>query len=170
MGDRICVMKDGRIMQVADPTTLYERPANAFVAGFIGMPEMNLVRAVLTRPDGLPALTLDGQTVTMAEGLAHRLTASDGPVIMGIRPQHLATCTPGTPGALTGEIVTVEFMGHEVNLHVRIGDETLVAVTPTEVLTARPERGEHIGLRPDGHRMHLFDTTSEANISLATQD
>jgi oligogalacturonide transport system ATP-binding protein len=170
MGDRICVMKDGRIMQVADPTTLYERPANAFVAGFIGMPEMNLVRAVLTRPGGLPALTLDGQTVTMAEGLAHRLTAGDGPVITGIRPQHLATCAPGTPGALTGEIVTVEFMGHEVNLHVRIGDETLVAVTPTEVLMARPARGERIGLRPNGHRMHLFDTTSEANISLATQD
>ncbi len=170
MGDRICVMKDGRIMQVADPTTLYERPANAFVAGFIGMPEMNLVRAVLTRPGGLPALTVDGQTVTMAEGLAHRLNAGDGPVIMGIRPQHLATCPPGTPGALTGEIVTVEFMGHEVNLHVRIGDETLVAVTPTEVLTARPTHGERIGLRPNGHRMHLFDTTSEANISLATQD
>jgi len=170
MGDRICVMKEGRIMQVADPTSLYERPANAFVAGFIGMPEMNLVRAVLTRPEGQPALTLDGQTVTVADGLGNRLHADDGPVIMGIRPQHLAVCAPGTPDALTGEIVTVEFMGHEINLHVRIGDETIVAVAPTEVLRARPARGDRIGLRPDGHRMHVFDSASEENVSLARPD
>ena len=157
-------------MQVADPTTLYERPANAFVAGFIGMPEMNLVRAVLTRPGGHPALTLDDQTITVAEGLGPRLAAGDGPVIMGIRPQHLAVCAPGTPNALTGEIVTVEFMGHEINLHLRIGDETIVAVAPTEVLRARPARGDRIGLRPDGHRMHIFDTGSEENASLARQD
>lgn len=170
MGDRICVMKDGRIMQVADPTTLYEMPANAFVAGFIGMPEMNLVRAALSWKNDLPTLTLDGQKITVAEGLSHRLVASDGPVILGIRPQHLTACSPGTPDSLTGEIVTVEFMGHEVNLHIRIGDETLVTVAPTEVLRARPARGDRIGLRPNGHRMHLFDIQSEVNISLARKD
>jgi oligogalacturonide transport system ATP-binding protein len=169
MGDRICVMKDGRIMQVADPATLYERPANAFVAGFIGMPEMNLARAVLTRDGDVPALTLDGQTIRV-DGLGHRLSAEEGPVIMGIRPQHLAACAPDAPDVLTGEIVTVEFMGHEVNLHVRLGDETLVAVAPTEVLRARPVRGDRIGLRPDGRRMHVFDTKSEANVSLARND
>jgi oligogalacturonide transport system ATP-binding protein len=88
-------------------------------------------------------------------------------VIMGIRPQHLAVCAAGTPDVLTGEIVTVEFMGHEINLHVRIGDETIVAVAPTEVLRARPARGDRIGLRPDGHRMHIFDAGSEQNVSLA---
>ena len=170
MGDRICVMKEGQIMQVADPTTLYEQPANAFVAGFIGMPEMNLVPAVLTWTDGVPVLTLEGQSITVTDGLAHRLSGGDMPVTMGIRPQHLTTCAPDAPGALTGEIVTVEFMGHEVNLHVRIGDETLIAVAPTEVMKARPARGERIGLRPDGRRMHLFDVISEANISLGAQD
>jgi oligogalacturonide transport system ATP-binding protein len=170
MGDRICVMKDGRIMQVADPTTLYERPANAYVAGFIGMPEMNLAPAVLTRGEDGVALTLGGQTLTIAEGLAHRVHAAEGPVTAGIRPQHLEVCAPGAPGSLSGEIALVEFMGHEVNLHVRVGDETLVAVAPTEVLARRPCRGDPVGLRPNGHRIHLFDPVSEENISLAPQD
>ena len=170
MGDRICVMKDGRIMQVADPVTLFECPANAFVAGFIGMPEMNLVPAVLTRTQGQPELVLEGQAIPVTATFARRLASAEGPVILGVRPQHLGVCAPDAAGALTGEIVTVEFLGHEVNLHVRIGSQTLVAVAPTEALFTRPERGDRIGLRPDSQRMHLFDTKTEANISLAARD
>ncbi|MCX2725226.1 ATP-binding cassette domain-containing protein [Roseibium sp. DSM 29163] len=93
MGDRICVMREGHIMQVADPTTLYERPANAFVAGFIGMPEMNLVDAILTS-DGVPHLTVADQTIKVPEGLGERLRLAEGPVKFGIRPQHLQISPP----------------------------------------------------------------------------
>ncbi|NAZ18178.1 sugar ABC transporter ATP-binding protein, partial [Glutamicibacter soli] len=100
--------KDGHIMQVADPVTLYERPANAFVAGFIGMPEMNLAPAVLTF-DGVPKITLAGQTISIADGLAERLTMRDGPVTFGIRPQHIEPVPLGTPDALVGKVHNLEF-------------------------------------------------------------
>ena len=170
MGDRICVMKEGRIMQVADPTTLYERPANAFVAGFIGMPEMNLLSAELGKKGKTPTLTLGSQTITIEEGLAPRIARDAGPVILGLRPQHLEVCAKDTANCLTGEIATVEFMGHEINLHVRIGTDTIVAVAPSEHFSRRPECGDIIALRPNGHRLHLFDPESEENISLITQD
>ncbi|MFD0981892.1 ABC transporter ATP-binding protein [Tropicimonas aquimaris] len=168
MGDRICVMKDGYIMQVADPETLYERPANAFVAGFIGMPEMNLFPAVLTRDGDLPQLTAGGQTIAIADGLAHRIQTGNGPVTFGIRPQQLHVVAPGSEGAFTATISHVEFMGHEVNLHARLGDAQLVAVVPSDRFEKRFARGESVGLRPAGSHVHLFDADTGENVSLAT--
>ncbi|SPJ26156.1 ABC transporter ATP-binding protein [Palleronia abyssalis] len=165
MGDRICVMKDGHIMQVADPRTLYDRPANAFVGGFIGMPEMNLVPAVLTRDPDL-RLTAGGQSVAVPDGLAHRLGIPDGAVTMGLRPQHLTLVAPGSDGAFDAKVVNVEFMGHEINVHARLGDAVLVAVVPTGGMGAEVSRGDLIGLRPDGARIHLFDAETGKNVSL----
>ncbi|SMY07578.1 ABC transporter ATP-binding protein [Flavimaricola marinus] len=165
MGDRICVMKDGHIMQVADPVTLYERPANAFVAGFIGMPEMNLAPAELSA-DGAPVITLAGQTIRIGAGLAERLTRSDGPVTFGIRPQHVEVVPPGTADALTGTIHNIEFMGHEVNLHLTIGNTNFIAVVPNDKFDHSMKRGDHAALRPNGARVHLFDPSSDQNISL----
>ncbi|QHQ34345.1 ABC transporter ATP-binding protein [Algicella marina] len=166
MGDRICVMKDGKIMQVADPVTLYERPANAFVAGFIGMPEMNLADAVLTREGGTPRLTLAGQTVTVADGLAHRLTLADGPVTLGIRPQHVSVEADGAADAFSGEITNLEFMGHEVNLHVKIGGAVFVAVVPSDRFDRNLQRRDRVALRPNGATIHLFEAESGENVSL----
>ena len=168
MGDRICVMKDGRIMQVADPVTLYERPANAFVAGFIGMPEMNLADADMIRDDAI-TITVEGQTIRAAEGLAERVNIADGPVTFGVRPQHLELAEPGAANALTGEISVIEFMGHEVNLHVRVGTTTFVAVVPNDRFNRGLVRGEPIALRPIGPRIHLFDRQSGDNVSLAEE-
>jgi oligogalacturonide transport system ATP-binding protein len=167
MGDRICVMKDGHIMQVADPATLYDRPANAFVAGFIGMPEMNLVPAVLTAHEGAPALTLAGQTIRFDAAFAARFDAEECPVTLGIRPQHLALCAPEAPGAFTATITNLEFMGHEINLHARLGDAALVAVVPSEKMDKTLARGDRVGLRPAAHQMHLFDTKSGASLARA---
>jgi oligogalacturonide transport system ATP-binding protein len=166
MGDRICVMKDGHIMQVADPVTLYERPANAFVAGFIGMPEMNLAPATLSF-DGVPRITLAGQTIAITDGLAERLTRREGPVTFGIRPQHMTPVAPGTADALTGKVHNVEFMGHEVNIFVTIGDTDFIAVVPNERFDASLRRGDHVALRPIGARVHLFDHDGGENISFA---
>ena len=166
MGDRICVMKDGHIMQVADPVTLYERPANAFVAGFIGMPEMNLGPAVLSF-DGVPKITMAGQTIAIHDGLADRLKLREGPVTFGIRPQHIAPVPLGTPDALTGRVHNLEFMGHEVNIHVTIGDTDFISVVPTDRFDPATKRGDEVALRPTGARVHLFDQQSGENISLA---
>ena len=165
MGDRICVMKDGRIMQVADPVTLYERPANAFVAGFIGMPEMNLVPAVLTQGDP-PKLTIGDQTIAIPGGLGQRVSAPDGPVTLGIRPHQLDLVAPDTEGALTGTITNLEFMGHEINLHARVADARFVAVIPSENFDHTLGRDDRVGLKPRGDNVHLFDVETGENVSL----
>ena len=165
MGDRICVMKDGHIMQVADPKTLYDQPANAFVAGFIGMPEMNLVPAVLTRGKS-PELTLHGQTITVEEDLSSRLAVQDGSVTLGIRPQHLEVVADGTENAFSAVISNLEFMGHEVNVHAKIEDSAFVAVVPSEDFDNSLTRGSRIGLKPSGPHIHLFDAQNGNNVSL----
>lgn len=168
MGDRICVMKDGHIMQVADPVTLYERPANAFVAGFIGMPEMNLAPAVLA-DDGKLTITLAGQTIAVPKGLVERLAPHEGPVTFGIRPQHVEIVDAETADAFSGTVHNIEFMGHEVNLHVHVGESNFIAVVPTDKFDTNIQRGDTVSLRPDGARIHLFNAESGANISLADQ-
>ncbi|ALI57038.1 ABC transporter ATP-binding protein [Celeribacter marinus] len=168
MGDRICVMKEGHIMQVADPVTLYERPANAFVAGFIGMPEMNLAPAVLAK-DGAMTLTLAGQTIAVPRALAQRMDNHEGPVTFGIRPQNVEIVPTNTPDAFSGKVHNIEFMGHEVNLHVHIGDSNFIAVIPNDKFDTTIQRGDDVCVRPDGARIHLFDQKSGANISLADQ-
>ncbi|PJE30917.1 carbohydrate ABC transporter ATP-binding protein, CUT1 family [Pseudooceanicola antarcticus] len=166
MGDRICVMKDGHIMQVADPTTLYERPANDFVAGFIGMPEMNLVKCTLTHDGALPVLTAGSQKITVAEGLASRLSAQEGPVTLGIRPQHLQVVAADEANAFTGTVSNIEFLGHEVNLHVEVEGAQFVVVVPSAELDKKIGRGDQVGLRPLGANIHIFDAESGANVSL----
>ncbi|MBP7003380.1 ABC transporter ATP-binding protein [Amaricoccus sp.] len=166
MGDRICVMKEGRIMQVADPATLYDRPENAFVAGFIGTPEMNLVPATLER-DGAPTIRIGRQAVRL-DDLAARLAAPAGAVTFGVRPQHLELAAPGDPDAFTGTVVTSEFMGHEINLHVEVEGHVLVAVVPGATRDrAAVGRGARVGLRPVAARVHVFDPETGQNLSLS---
>lgn len=169
MGDRICVMKDGRIMQVADPVTLYERPANAFVAGFIGMPEMNLVPVDLSWSEsGVPILELSGERVLVDDGLAQRIKNKGGKVQLGVRPQHIEVTAPEAENCFVATITNLEFMGHEINLHAGSGDADFVAVISSERFDKSLQRGSKVGLRPVGSKVHLFDVESGENISLGS--
>ncbi|MDO5528212.1 MAG: sn-glycerol-3-phosphate ABC transporter ATP-binding protein UgpC [Paracoccus sp. (in: a-proteobacteria)] len=163
MGDRICVMKDGHIMQVADPKTLYTRPANAFVAGFIGSPEMNLVAGDLDAgPD--PRFRLGDQAIHLGRELAARLgPGASGKVTLGVRPQHLK---PAGEDALRGRIVNAEFMGHEVVIHVDLGGQRMVSVLSAAEFEALGGSGE-IALRPEAGTAHIFDAATGENVSLA---
>jgi oligogalacturonide transport system ATP-binding protein len=167
MGDRICVMKDGRIMQVADPVTLYQRPENAFVAGFIGSPEMNLVPVTL-HADGAPSLQLGGQTVRFSNQLGSRLKAKEGQTLtLGVRPQHLALAKGGEENALRGKISHIEFMGHEVNLHVDIEGRSFISVVPGDEYNPSAFADGAVRLVPQETNLHLFATESGENVSLA---
>jgi oligogalacturonide transport system ATP-binding protein len=167
MGDRICVMKDGRIMQVADPVTLYNRPENEFVAGFIGSPEMNLVPVTL-EAGGSPAVTLGGQTVRFGNELAARLSASSGDAMtLGVRPQHIEVVPKDTENAFSGTVSHVEFMGHEVNLYVDIEGHKFTVVISGDHYNPSMLSDGAIRLAPQESRIHLFDPQNGENVSLS---
>jgi oligogalacturonide transport system ATP-binding protein len=167
MGDRICVMKDGLIMQVADPVTLYERPANAFVGGFIGSPEMNLIEATLTAGESGREIRFGGQSLPVGPGLAKRIASvPEGTYTLGIRPQHLSIAGGNAPGTLEGKILHVEFLGHEVYLHVMVEGRNIIVVVPAADFDRTRIGNSSIRLSPHEDRLHLFDIESGRNVSL----
>jgi multiple sugar transport system ATP-binding protein len=168
MGDRICVMKDGNIMQVAAPLELYNHPANLFVAGFIGSPPMNLFKGTIkragnsltfveTNPKGTPL------TLTLTERLAS-LAASrvDQPIVFGIRPEDVQdSLTVTQPDAARTAEVTVEVsepMGAETFLYLNTQATSFIArVRPTDRF--EPNQKIKVTFRVD--QAHLFDPATE---------
>jgi oligogalacturonide transport system ATP-binding protein len=164
MGDRICVMKEGVIMQVADPVTLYNRPANAFVAGFIGSPEMNLMDCELTGD----RVKIGEQVLQLAPEMMSRLKPkAGGQVTLGVRPQHFTMVDQATENGFNGRVSHVEFMGHEVYLHVNVEGRALIAVTEASRYERGKISGDMIRLVPQPGAAHIFDRASGENVSLA---
>ena len=147
LGDRIVVMQAGHVQQVATPAELYERPANLFVAGFIGSPPMNLLPGRVE--DG--GVRLDGGAL-VAAGAGRGAISVGARVIVGIRPEDLRLAGHDGP-ALECVVDSAEPLGHEVLLGARAGTAELVARLPprTEVVVGAPVR-----LRPDPDRLHFF--------------
>ncbi|KIT14937.1 ABC transporter ATP-binding protein [Jannaschia aquimarina] len=138
MADKIVVLQSGRIEQMGAPLDLYDRPANIFVAGFIGSPAMNLLPA--EHRDG--ALHVSGTTLDLA--------APSGPSTIGIRPEHLALSETGIPA----DVSVIEPTGSETHIVARAQGQEIVVVT-SERPALRP--GDRIHLRPDPTRTHFFD-------------
>jgi multiple sugar transport system ATP-binding protein len=133
MGDRVAVMRDGRVQQVDSPQVLYERPANLFVAGFIGSPAMNLVRSRLTSEDGAVYVRLGETRLRVPDAvLARRARLREhvgDELIVGIRPEDIedAAFFPSANGsALDVRVSLAEPMGAEVIAHFPIEGESLV--------------------------------------------
>jgi oligogalacturonide transport system ATP-binding protein len=164
MGDRICVMRDGHIMQVADPVTLYSRPANTFVAGFIGSPEMNFLDGTF---EGENSVRAADQVIVLGDEFTKRISGRSEHVTLGIRPQHLHIVAAETPGTIKGKLTHIEFMGHEVYLYVDIGPKRLIAVVPSASYDRGALRDDWVWLSPDPKGVHLFDRQSGENISPA---
>ncbi len=124
MGDRVAVMRKGELQQVADPQTLYDRPVNLFVGGFIGSPAMNMIEATLQRQNGGFVAKVGDQTIAIEqEEVTARpgLTAYDGrQIVLGIRPEDLedAALAPGTESQrLRGTAQLTEALGSEIMVH-----------------------------------------------------
>jgi multiple sugar transport system ATP-binding protein len=177
MGDRVAVMRDGRLEQCDVPQRLYDEPANLFVAGFIGSPAMNLVRTRLSEDDGALAVDLCGTRVPLTRTLLDRrprLREHVGrDVVVGIRPEILedAAVLAGTNGCcLELDCALAEPMGAEVIAHFPVGarDAELGAQA---TLTARlspltsARAGRRLRLAVDVDRLHFFDETTEQAIS-----
>jgi multiple sugar transport system ATP-binding protein len=153
LGDRVAVLDRGRLQQVAPPREVYERPANAFVAGFIGNPPMNLFP---TRLAGDSTLDLGGQTLPVAPGRARG--AAGASLTAGVRPEAIEL-GGAEDGAVRGTVEHVESLGHETLTHVRVPGRT---PGDAVVLVARADgmprfsKGDPVGLRIDPARVYLF--------------
>jgi len=163
LGDRVVVMKDGWIQQVGEPMELYTRPANRFVAGFIGSPAMNFVDVTI-QGDG----NLTAQGTGLRLGIPPSLAGQLGPykgqrVTLGVRPEDLRLATGADPAPFVFDAVVdvVEPLGSEILLDVKAGPNSLVArVEPTVRLKVH----DAVRLAVNPERLHFFDTTSEKAI------
>jgi multiple sugar transport system ATP-binding protein len=164
MGDRICVMKDGAIMQVADPLTLYRQPENLFVAGFIGSPPMNLLKGKIERRDGglVFTETADQNAVSVrligqVETLGSKLL--DKPVIFGVRPEHLTEESKnGSHVPVASSVDIAEPMGSESLVYLKAGTGNLIARIHGEALY---EMGQPLTVYVNMEKVLLFDSETE---------
>jgi multiple sugar transport system ATP-binding protein len=156
MADKIVVMKDGVVEQIGDPLTLYDRPVNTFVAGFIGSPAMNLIPGIVRSNGSAVAAGAhvafdDGATLPLPNGAQ----ASDGQqVLYGIRPEH---CSLASTSGLPAKVIVVEPTGADTQLYCRFSGREVTA-TIRDRTECRP--GDKIVLSPDLARAHLFDAAS----------
>jgi len=167
MGDRICVMRDGTIMQVADPLNLYLSPDNLFVAGFIGSPPMNLLKGKVRRRDGALYFIENGENDLLAvplEGSLHQLASRyiDRDIVFGIRPENITNrpkARAGVPIQMTVEVA--EPMGGESLISLRSGTGHLVARIRGEHLFRLNER---VTIQINLEKVTLFDPETEEAI------
>ena len=168
MGERICVLKEGVIQQVDTPVALYQRPANAFVAGFIGSPEMNIVDAEIVASGEALGVLFGGHVLPVHPARALALGAHRGPVKFGIRPEHIGVGSDGASAcAVPATLRLAEHMGNEVFLHAEVGGVPLTARVPAthaEVLPPDP-RGTQLTLCLQMEAAHFFDVDSGAALA-----
>jgi multiple sugar transport system ATP-binding protein len=162
LGDRIAVLKEGVLQQVASPMELYEKPANKFVAGFIGSPAMNFFKGTLTRAGTTGTCTFRGADLTIAVPCE---PGSDASVFLGVRPQHLEITDDGArgDGTLRAEVGVVEPMGNEQIVYVTLAaGERAVAVAPVQ---PRITAGENVTIRVKPEGLHVFDAASGIRVA-----
>jgi oligogalacturonide transport system ATP-binding protein len=166
MGERICVLKEGVIQQVDTPVALYRRPANAFVAGFIGSPEMNILDAELVAAGSGLAVRLAVHTLPLPAARAPKV-ALNGAVKFGLRPEHIGIAPLEGSVPVPAKLRFAEHMGNEVFVHAEIGNVLLTARVPApqaEALHASP-RGAELALYLQMDAAHLFDSASGASLA-----
>jgi multiple sugar transport system ATP-binding protein len=165
LGQRIVVLNGGEIQQVDTPMQIYERPANLFVAGFIGTPPMNFLRGRLLQPQA-PQLDLKFTRLELGAAQASSLAARNGvELIAGLRPEDLHLVTAGAPPEgqpwFSAALELIEPVGNETFLTVRAGEVELVLRTPPQRL---PQVGDQVTLTFAADRLHFFDADTGRRI------
>ncbi len=136
LGDRIVIMKDGEVQQVGTPQEVFEHPSNLFVAGFIGVPQMNYFDAELVRDGNAYSVRVGDAVVVPSAEKQARLAAQDvasQPITLGIRPEHISLAS-GDAATLVGTVDVSEMMGSSVHVHLdSLGQDVIVIVPTTEI-------------------------------------
>ena len=163
LGDRIVIMRDGFVQQIGTPQEVFDHPANLFVAGFIGMPQMNMFDAKLGKKDGKYAVELGGQTVVLSEEKQARLAANnvqEQEVTLGVRPDHVMLCENG----IKGRVDVSELMGSSLHLHITAEGKDVIIIVPTNGAAAHFPMGSEVNLIFGGNVAHVFSKETEKNL------
>ena len=164
MGDRVAVMRDGVIEQVADTRTLYEHPANVFVAGFIGSPAMSFGTFDVVRDDAGLSLSRNGASYRIGD--ARSLPEVAGRAILGVRPEHAHHWREGQGlvGPFDGRVEFAEMLGRETLVGARLADDVRFTVTAPADSVLR--QGDPITFGFERGRLYLFDAGSQASLGV----
>lgn len=173
LGDRIVVMRDGFVQQIGTPQEVFNHPSNLFVAGFIGMPQMNFFPATLVR-DGAsyqlktPKFTVDIAPDTCKKLAASGVDAAQTDVTAGARPEQIELVAPGEKGAICGKIVVSELMGATVHVHADVnGSEFVLVINTVDFDKSKGSSfgiGDDIWFKFEPDAVHLFDKETEKNL------
>ena len=163
LGDRIVIMKDGVIQQVGTPQEVFDHPTNLFVAGFIGMPRMNIFDAKLVKNNDKYAVKIGGIEVELSDDKQARLAKNNvepQDITLGVRPEHLTL--KGTE-MLKGTVDVSEMMGSEVHYHVTYDGQDVILIVPT-LNNKTVGMGQEIGFTFTGSVAHLFHKDTGLNL------
>ena len=163
LGDRIVVMKDGKIQQIGTPQEVFNHPANLFVAGFIGMPVMNFFDAQLSEENGKYFVELGGRKTELSPDKEARLKekgVKSQPVTLGVRPEHVELKDDG----IAATVDVSEMMGSSVHLHLTAEGRNMIMIVPTVSMKSIPDMGETVRFGFDGMVAHVFSKETEENL------
>ena len=173
LASRIAVMHQGAIQQFDEPQAVYDRPANMFVAGFMGSPSMNFIPAELTKLDNAPAVAIarqDGKAATLPLAQMPAARPADGKVVLGVRPEHLFRYSESLKAQkpalamLTAPVEVVEPTGAETHAVLKVGDREIVGRFDPD---NAPRLGESLPMGIDMSHACLFDPATQALIPRA---
>ena len=167
LGDRIVIMKDGEIQQIGTPQEVFNDPRNIFVAGFIGMPQMNMYDGKLIKKDGGYAVEVDGAVVPLSKEKCDNLArrgVGEQPVTVGCRPEHI-TLEGDDSEMLEGIVDVSEMMGSSVHLHINSNGKDGIIIVPTLDLGNKTfAYGSKIKFSFSHNAIHVFDPETGKNL------
>ena len=163
LGDRIVIMKDGVVQQVGTPQEVFDHPANLFVAGFIGMPQMNFFDAELIQEKGKYAIKMRETTVILSDEKQRRLfdrNVQPQAITLGVRPEHIGVANIGIPATVD----VSEMMGSSIHLHVTVEGNDAIIIVPTLDRKGDFPIGTSLHLAFSGNVCHAFSKGSGVNL------
>lgn len=171
LGDRIVIMKDGLIQQIGNPQQVFTHPANLFVAGFIGTPQMNFLDGKLVYSGGVCTLDCMGVQIPLSPNLQAELKAAGAAsqeVVIGVRPEHITLSSAAEPHSFSGKLDVSEMMGSEIHLHITVRGKDMVLRLPTiglpEKNKAGFKHGDEIRAAFRDDSIHLFNSQTGENL------
>ena len=163
LGDRIVIMKDGYIQQIGTPQEVFNHPSNLFVAGFIGMPQMNFFDAELKREGEKFFVEIGGYRVELDPEKEERLLKNNvqsQPVTLGVRPEHTNIGQSG----VAARVDVSEMMGSSVHLHLNADGKDVIVIVPTIDLKDNFHQGDIVHFAFNGNVAHVFSKETDKNL------